>query len=159
MSLTPAVLRWSIVLACLGAACGGGSTSPPSATPTLPVTIQTEAGALTVIAYGCEPDLERFVREVNTSVRIARRQRPELFGGSPLTGFRVLARTPAGSSQRCSGNPACFERWGARGRLHVHCDGSGLEHESLHGLAWSVRLPCWESIGHDGVGFDCRRTR
>jgi hypothetical protein len=121
------------------------------------VVIQTEAGALAVVAYGCEPDLPRMVREVNTTTRIARRQRPGLFAGSPLAGFEIHARTPQGSAQRCDGDGACFERFGNRGRLHVWCDGGGLEHESGHALAHAAGLPCWAVVLHDGTDFTCRR--
>jgi hypothetical protein len=125
----------------------------------MPAAVDTEAGALTVIAYGCVPDLPRMVREVNTTVRIARRQRPDLFGGKPLNGFEIHARTPEASKQRCHGSAACFERFGWMGRLHVWCDGGGLEHESAHALAHALALPCWQTVYHDGVDFTCRVRR
>jgi len=153
----PAVPLLAIVAACLAAACGGGGSSRPSTPPVPAVVIQTEAGALAVVAYGCEPDLDRMVREVNTTTRIARRQRPGLFAGAPLAGFEIHARTPAASAQRCDGEAACFERFGSRGRLHVWCDGGGLEHESGHALAHAAGLPCADTVLHDGIDFTCRR--
>jgi hypothetical protein len=124
----------------------------------MPAVIETEAGRLTVVPFGCEPDLDRMVKEVNTTVRVARKQQPNLFGGQPLNGFEIHARTPEGSLDRCgNGDPACFERFGNRGRLHVWCDGGGLEHESSHALAHAVALPCWRTVYHDGVDFTCRR--
>lgn len=144
-----------ITMAILGCSSSGNRPTTPTITPTPPVNIDTEAGTLQVTSYDCVPDLARMISEINTTTRIARRQRPSSFGGSPLTGFEIHARTPESTRRRCDGDAACFERFGNRGRIHAWCDGSGVEHESAHALAWAVALPCWRTVYHDEVNFKC----
>ena len=146
----------------LAAACSGGGsgpTAPPDAQQG-GLSVSSMAGNLTVVSYGCGEslDLQRMVSEVYTTAAIAARQNPGSFEGLPvLDGFEIHARTPGDSRDRCDGNPACFERAGSAGRLHVWCDGGGLEHESAHALAWGARLSCWQSVYHSD-NFRCENT-
>ena len=140
-------------------ACKGGSgpTAPPDAAT---LSVNSQAGQLTVLDYGCgnSLDLARIASELDTTMRIASRQNPAQFGaGGTLNGFQVAAHPTSGAQQRCNGAPACFETLGNSGRLHVWCDGGGVEHETAHALAWAVRLPCWEVVYHSD-NFRCERT-
>jgi hypothetical protein len=156
-ALLPALLATTVLAACSGG--GSGPTAPPDPQAAGQV-VSTSSGSLTVVSYGCGEDLDlhRMAGEVGTTARIAARQNPSTFDGAVLLdGFEIHARTPSDSSNRCDGNAACFERVGNRGRLHVWCDGGGLEHETAHALGWGGHLSCWETIYHSN-NFRCERT-
>lgn len=146
------------------AACSGKSsptevdnvTAASSASPS----VATRAGNLTVVDHNCGSSLDvlHMAGEVDTTMRIAVRQNPDVFAnGLPLDGYELHARTPGASADRCHGAPACFERAGSGGRLHVQCDGAGVEHETAHALAWAAGLPCWETVYHT-TNFRCEQT-
>lgn len=146
------------------AACSSSSSGPTapsvSASTTAGQFVSTAAGTLDVVSYGCGEslDLRRIQSEVYTTATIAAQQNPGIFDGlARLEGFEIHARHPGDSTDRCNGNPACFERAGDVGRLHVWCDGGGLEHETAHALGWGGRLSCWDTVYH-GVNFRCERT-
>lgn len=156
-ALLPALLATTLLAACSGG--GSGPTAPPDPHAAGQV-VSTSAGSLTVVSYGCGDslDVRRMAGEVYTTAAIAARQNPATFDGAVLLdGFEIHARTPSDSSNRCDGNPACFERVGNRGRLHVWCDGGGLEHETAHALGWGGHLSCWETVYHSN-NFRCERT-
>ena len=140
------------------AACkaGSGPTAPPEAAT---LAVHSQAGELTVLDYGCGSslDVNRFSSELDTTLRIAMRQNPDQFGPGTLNGFEIAAHPSSGTQQRCHGAPACFETRGNSGRLHVWCDGGGVEHETAHALGWAVHLPCWEVVYHTD-NFRCERT-
>lgn len=122
------------------------------------MTIQTLAGTLFVVAEGCVPDLETMTREVNGVVERAQR----VGVTASLDGWTLYARSPEATRERCAGShgDACIDV-GAR-TMHVWCPGSehgapGVEHETGHALAYAAGLGCWESVGHKGIGFDCKR--
>lgn len=156
--LAAALLLHLVLVAC----SGGGASGPtaPAAASTTGQVLSTSAGTLTVVDHGCGTDMNRrrLEGEVHTTTMIAEQQNPDAFAGErPLDGFEIHLRTSDDTYRRCDGNPACFERTGDRGRLHVWCDGGGLEHESAHALAWGARLGCWETVYHSR-NFRCEVT-
>lgn len=161
VATAPLHLLLALLLLVFASACSGGSgpTAPPDP-ETAGQVVSTAAGSLTVVSYGCGDtlDLQRMASEVYTTARIAASQNPATFEGAVLLdGFEIHARSASDSASRCDGNPACFERVGNRGRLHVWCDGGGLEHETAHALAWGGRLSCWDSVYHSD-NFRCEHT-
>lgn len=160
LTLLLAVVSFLFV-ACSGGSGGGDGPTAPAATATFSnMSVSTSGGTLAVVSYGCGDslDLKRMEREVYTTASIAERQDAKKFGaGSLLDGFEIHARTAADSKGRCDGNAACFERTSNGGRLHVICDGGGLEHETAHALAWAARLDCWQNVYHSR-NFRCEQT-
>lgn len=156
LSLCAALLVFTLT------ACSGSSspTEPaPISAASASMTVSSLAGQLVVVDHGCgsQLDVSRIAAEIDTTLRIAERQNPDVFAaGGALQGFEVHARPANASQQRCDA-AACFEPAGGSGRLHVWCDGGGVEHEAAHALTWAVRLPCWESIYHT-TNFRCERT-
>ena len=154
-----ALLSMFLLAGCSGSA--SGPTAPSvSASSTSGQILSTAAGTMSVVSHGCGEslDLRRMENEVYTTDSIAARQNPSVFEGRALLeGFEIHARTPGDSNDRCHGNPACFEKTSSGGRLHVWCDGGGLEHETAHALGWGGHLSCWETVYH-GVNFRCERT-
>ena len=160
-SLAP-VLLLSLVLPLL-AACSSGSSGPTAPAATAPVTtgltVSTSVGTLPLVDHGCGAALAlaRIGREIDTTALIADRQRDDLCHPGLLAGFEVHARPADQARERCGGNPACFEPVGAGGRLHVICDGGGVEHESAHAVAWAGDLSCWQTVYHSR-NFRCEVT-
>lgn len=145
------------------AACSSGSSGPTAPAVNAPVvsglTVVTSVGSLSVVDHGCGEalDLARIGREIDTTALIADRQRDGLSHPGLLAGFEVHARSAEKARDRCDGNPACFEPVGSGGRLHVICDGGGVEHESAHAVAWAGDLSCWQTVYHSR-NFRCERT-
>lgn len=145
------------------AACSSDSAGPTAPATTTPVvsglTVATSVGSLPVVDHGCGAalDLARIGREIDTTALIAERQRDGLCRPGLLAGFEVHARPADKARERCGGNPACFEPVGSGGRLHVICDGGGVEHESAHAVAWAGDLSCWQTVYHSR-NFRCERT-
>lgn len=156
--LSTAVLAFTLVLV---AACDGGSPTDPGGAA-FSSALSTQAGSMGVVSHGCGEglDIQRMRAEVETTAFIADRQNPDLqvVTRRILEGFELHARTPDASARRCDGGLACFEPTGAAGRLHVWCDGGGVEHETAHAIAYAARLPCWETVYH-GHDFRCQRVR
>lgn len=152
-----------LLLTSFTAACSGSSspTEPaPLSAASSTLAVHSMSGQLVVVDHGCGSrlDVARVAAEIDTTTLIAERQNPEVFsGGGVLDGFEVHARPVDASQSRCNGAPACFEPNGDSGRLHVWCDGGGVEHETAHALTWGARLPCWEIVYHS-TNFRCERT-
>ena len=152
-----------VLLLPLIAACSSGSSGPTAPAATAPVvsglTVSTAVGSLAVVDHGCGAalDLARIGREIDTTALIADRQKEGLCHAGLLAGYEVHARPADQARQRCDGNPACFEPAGQGGRLHVICDGGGVEHESAHAVAWAGDLSCWQTVYHSR-NFRCEVT-
>lgn len=145
------------------AACSSDSNGPTAPAVNAPVvsglTVVTSVGSLSLVDHGCGDALDaaRIGREIETTALIADRQRKGLTHPGLLAGYEVHARSAEKARERCNGNPACFERVGSGGRLHVICDGGGVEHESAHAVAWAGDLSCWQTVYHSR-NFRCEVT-
>lgn len=166
-ALAPIRRATLLLLVFATAACGSSSspTEPPDLTAsnsnqTSVLSVATEAGVLAVADRGCGDalDLGRMGSEIDTTMRVAVRQNPGVFAsGFPLGDFEIHARPRSEAIDRCNGAPACFEPNGSSGRLHVQCDGAGVEHEAAHALTWATRLDCWQVVYHS-TNFRCETT-
>jgi len=166
-TLAPIRYATLLLLTLVTVACGSGSgptepaAHPPgSSSQTATLSVPTQAGVLPVIDHGCGAalDVGRIGSEIDTTMRVAGRQNPDTFSvGLPLNGFEVHARPRDAAVDRCNGAPACFETAGRSGRLHVQCDGAGVEHETAHALTWATNLDCWQVVYHS-TNFRCEST-
>lgn len=160
--------RWSgaaVLLASLLLAACQGSSSPTeplafTESSSAVIGLATRLGDVRVFDHGCAGtlDLGRIEAELYTTGDVAMRQNSELavYQRRVLDGYEIHARTPDATHEYCGPTGlACFKVVAGVGRMHVWCDGGGVEHETAHALAHGAGLPCYHDVYH-GLDFQCQ---